>query len=99
VYEHRRRLRRRVRLPSARDRRVILAGGTVRERGSARTRVARFDHHIRGNSSGVDESKNVTGTRLTCTNADCECELQINTPCPHGNTYMCACGHPLESVS
>jgi hypothetical protein len=47
----------------------------------------------------MDESKNVAGTRLTCTNAHCECELHINTPCPHGDTYMCACGHQFEPVS
>jgi hypothetical protein len=52
-----------------------------------------------GKGCGVDGSKNVTGTRLTCTNADCECELQINTPCPHGSTYTCACGRPFEPVS
>ena len=51
-----------------------------------------------GNDLTVDESKNVSGTRLTCTNADCACELQINTPCPHGTTYTCACGHPLEPI-
>jgi len=47
----------------------------------------------------MDDSMNVTGTRLTCSNEDCPCELQINTPCPHGTTYTCACGHPLEPVS
>ena len=47
----------------------------------------------------MDETTNVPGTRLTCTNADCECELQINTPCPHGTTYTCACGHPFEPVA
>ena len=47
----------------------------------------------------MDDSKNVAGTRLTCTNADCECELQINTPCPHGATYTCACGHAFEPVA
>jgi hypothetical protein len=62
-------------------------------------RAGRFGFGLRGNGCGVDESKNVTGTRLTCTNADCECELQINTPCPHGGTYTCACGHPFEPVS
>jgi hypothetical protein len=44
----------------------------------------------------VDQSDNVSGARLTCTNADCECELQINIPCPHGTTYTCACGHPFQ---
>jgi hypothetical protein len=47
----------------------------------------------------MDESQNVAGTRLTCTNPDCDCELQINRPCPHGTTYTCACGHPLEPAS
>lgn len=38
------------------------------------------------------------GTTLTCTNPDCGCELTIVRPCPHGDTYTCACGHRLESV-
>jgi hypothetical protein len=53
----------------------------------------------KGNDCRMDESKNVAGTRLTCTNADCDCELQINTPCPHGSTYTCACGHAFEPVA
>ena len=44
-----------------------------------------------GNNGCMDESRNIAGTRLTCTNADCDCELQINPPCPHGTTYTCAC--------
>ncbi len=52
-----------------------------------------------GNDCGMDEAKNVPGTRLTCTNADCDCELQINTPCPHGSSYTCACGHAFEPVA
>ena len=44
----------------------------------------------------MDESTNTAGTTLTCTNVDCGCELQIVTPCPHGATYTCACGHSLE---
>jgi hypothetical protein len=47
----------------------------------------------------MDASKNVAGTRLTCSNPDCECELQIVTPCPHGDTYTCGCGHPFEPRS
>ncbi len=52
----------------------------------------------RGNDRCMDESQNVAGTRLTCTDVDCDCELQINTPCPHGTTYTCACGHAFEPV-
>jgi hypothetical protein len=40
-------------------------------------------------------TNNQRGVTLTCTNDDCPCELQINVPCPHGDTYTCACGHPL----
>lgn len=63
-----------------------------------RCRLARFHTSRRGNDRCMDESQNVAGTRLTCTNADCDCELQINTPCPHGATYTCACGHAFEPV-
>jgi metallothionein len=38
---------------------------------------------------------NEPGTILTCTNDDCECRLRIEVPCPHGDTYTCACGHPF----
>ena len=38
---------------------------------------------------GVNEA----GTRLTCSNEDCGCELVIEKPCPHGDVYTCACGH------
>ena len=41
------------------------------------TMVPRQPH---GNSSSVDQSDNVPGTRLTCSNADCECELQSIPP-------------------
>jgi hypothetical protein len=37
--------------------------------------------------------RNDTGTILTCTNDDCGCRLRIEVPCPHGDTYTCACGH------
>ncbi len=43
----------------------------------------------------MSDTQNTPGTRLTCANPDCDCELQINKPCPHGSTYTCACGHPL----
>jgi hypothetical protein len=38
------------------------------------------------------------GTTLTCTNADCGGRLEIQQPCPHGDTYTCACGHPLAAA-
>ncbi len=41
---------------------------------------------------------NETGTVLTCTNADCGCRLRIEQPCPHGDTYTCACGHTFEEA-
>lgn len=47
----------------------------------------------------LKEQQNVAGTRMTCTNPDCDCELQIITPCPHGTNYTCACGHALEGLS
>lgn len=39
---------------------------------------------------------NEAGALLTCANEDCGCRLRIETPCPHGDTYTCACGHPME---
>lgn len=47
----------------------------------------------------MEQGKNVTGTRLTCANDDCPCELEIRTPCPHGSTYTCACGHEMHPMS
>ena len=41
---------------------------------------------------------NEPGTVLTCTNDQCSCRLGIEEPCPHGDRYVCACGHPLEEV-
>jgi hypothetical protein len=41
---------------------------------------------------------NETGTVLTCTNAECDCRLRIERPCPHGDTYTCACGHPFTDA-
>lgn len=40
---------------------------------------------------------NEAGTVLTCSNADCGCLLRIEKPCPHGDTYQCACGHVFEA--
>ena len=42
--------------------------------------------------------ENTTGTRMTCTNPDCGCELQIVKPCPHGTDYTCACGHEMKAM-
>jgi hypothetical protein len=41
---------------------------------------------------------NEPGTTLTCTNPDCGCHLRIEQPCPHGDTYTCACGSPFQSL-
>ena len=35
---------------------------------------------------------------LSCTNDDCPCRLRVEAPCPHGDTFTCACGHPLAPV-
>jgi hypothetical protein len=35
------------------------------------------------------------GSLLTCTNDDCPCRIVVQVPCPHGDDYTCACGHPL----
>lgn len=43
----------------------------------------------------LHDDDNVVGVRLTCTNVDCDCELEIVRPCPHGTAYTCACGHVL----
>ena len=42
-------------------------------------------------------AKNEPGTTLSCTNQDCGCKLKIEQPCPHGDTYKCACGHDLKA--
>ena len=41
--------------------------------------------------------KNEPGTTLSCSNEDCGCKLKIEQPCPHGDTYKCACGHDLQA--
>jgi hypothetical protein len=46
----------------------------------------------------ISAEDNVTGTVLSCTNADCGCRLRIQDPCPHGVDYTCACGHPFDAV-
>ncbi|MGN6692618.1 MAG: hypothetical protein ACTHN0_00425 [Aquihabitans sp.] len=38
------------------------------------------------------------GTHLTCTNPDCPCRLLVERPCPHGDDFRCACGHPFSST-
>lgn len=43
-------------------------------------------------------TRNEAGTTLTCTNDGCGCRLRIESPCPHGDTYTCACGHPLVAT-
>lgn len=47
----------------------------------------------------MESQDNTRGTRMTCTDDDCSCLLEIIDPCPHGATYTCACGHPMEAVS
>jgi hypothetical protein len=41
----------------------------------------------------TDEPRNRGGSALTCSNPDCGCRLTIEQPCPHGDAYLCACGH------
>lgn len=38
------------------------------------------------------------GTTLSCSDDDCGCRIQVLQPCPHGDTYTCACGHALTPV-
>ena len=45
----------------------------------------------------MSANDNQAGTILTCSNEDCRCRLRIEEPCPHGDTYTCACGHPFQS--
>lgn len=42
--------------------------------------------------------KNEADVVLTCSNEACNCRVRIEVPCPHGDTYTCACGHPFELV-
>ena len=46
----------------------------------------------------MNPDANQVGTVLTCSNHDCGCRLRIESPCPHGDTYTCACGHPFEAI-
>jgi len=41
---------------------------------------------------------NEAGIILTCTNPECGCRLRIEEPCPHGDAYTCACGHPFTDA-
>ena len=41
---------------------------------------------------------NEPGIALTCSNRDCDCRLRIEIPCPHGDVYVCACEHELETM-
>lgn len=34
-------------------------------------------------------------TVLTCSNPDCDCRIVVEKPCPHGDNYICGCGHEL----
>ena len=42
---------------------------------------------------------NKANVTLTCTKDDCGCRLLIEVPCPHGDTYTCACGHLMEPIA
>ena len=46
----------------------------------------------------IDEQRNIAGTRMTCSDSDCGCELEIIAPCPHGGSYTCACVHEMEAI-
>ena len=37
--------------------------------------------------------RNEPGVVLTCSDPMCGCRLVIESPCPHGDTYKCACGN------
>lgn len=48
---------------------------------------------------GQHTAMNITaGTELTCDRGDCDCKLVVEKPCPHGDDYMCGCGHPLTPI-
>ena len=55
--------------------------------------VRRLSRSRSGYPRRMDPSQNQPGTVLTCTNESCGCQLTIDQPCPHGDTYQCACGH------
>ncbi len=38
------------------------------------------------------------GTELTCDNQNCDCQITIDKPCPHGDSHTCGCGHALTPV-
>lgn len=42
---------------------------------------------------------NETGVTISCTNPECGCRLRIEQPCPHGDTYTCACGHHMAATA
>ena len=42
--------------------------------------------------------KILAGTELTCDSADCGCKIRVEQPCPHGDAYVCGCGHPLSPI-
>jgi hypothetical protein len=42
-------------------------------------------------------SQTLPGAHLTCTNPACSAELMVVQPCPHGDTYRCACGSDFEA--
>lgn len=44
-------------------------------------------------------TSNESGVVLSCTNKECGCRLRIEEPCPHGDAYVCACGHDLKTQS
>ena len=46
----------------------------------------------------MNDTENVVGTRMTCSNPDCDCQLEIIQPCPHGSGYTCGCGHPFDAT-
>lgn len=39
------------------------------------------------------------GTELTCTDAECDCSLIVQNPCPSGDDYRCGCGAKLLPAS
>lgn len=47
---------------------------------------------------GREFDANEPGTVLTCTDGR-GCRLRIEEPCPHGETYTCACGQELVATA
>lgn len=73
---------------------AVVGSETFASSGNDEERVEQYGRHL---TEGVTVTKNEAGTALTCSNPDCGCSLRIEKPCPHGDTYTCACGHQMKA--